>query len=316
MKKKFIFFIVFFWIFIFQNNIIYSAINNKIIAKVDDQIISSYELKNKIKIILFLTNQQLTQNNIDQTKRLAIRSLIDSKLKKREVFNYKIPVENNINVKNHLKNISANFNTNEEGLKKLLNDNEIDFELYLDEIKYEFAWQKLVYKLYKDKINLNEQEIIDELNRFILDQKNLEIFQLAEIEIFSINKSEDKKNIEEIQNQIRNIGFNNTAIKFSKSSSALNGGKIGWINSKSLSQSILPIVKNLKIDEISKPIFQTNSIIFLKLLDKKKEDINSININEVKNKIINSKRNELLSLYSNNYLSKIKNKAFIKFNEK
>ena len=55
---------------------------NKIIASVDNQIISSYELKNKIKTILFLANQNFNQENVNLIKRKALQQLIDYKLKK------------------------------------------------------------------------------------------------------------------------------------------------------------------------------------------------------------------------------------------
>ena len=316
MKKNTFFLISLILIFfVFPNNKIYSSATNKIIAKVDNQIISSYELKEKIKIILFLSKQELNQTNINQTKKMALRTLVDYKLKKREILDRNIPVQYNEDVKNYLKNISLNFNTDEKGFEKLLNQNNIDYELYLNEIKHEFTWQRLIYRMYKNKINIDEQEIVDELNNFMLSQKNLETFQLAEIEILAVNKIENKKNIEEIQEQIQSIGFSDTAVKYSQSSSSLSGGNIGWVNSKSLSKNILAVVENLKIEETSKPFFQTDSIVFLKLLNKKKKNINNLNINVIKTNIINSKTNELLNLFSNNHLSKIKNKVFIKFNE-
>ena len=40
----------------------------------------------------------------------------------------------------------------------------------------------------------------------------------------------------EVNNQIEKIGFEKTAIKYSMSTTSLDGGKIGWINSKSLSK--------------------------------------------------------------------------------
>ena len=60
-----------------------ASVENKIIANVGDKIISSYELKTKIKLLLFLSNQELNQDNINTTKAIAINSLINYKLKKK-----------------------------------------------------------------------------------------------------------------------------------------------------------------------------------------------------------------------------------------
>ena len=37
--------------------------------------------------------------------------------------------------------------------------NNLDYEVYLDEVKVEIAWQKLIFKLFNNMINLNEEEI-------------------------------------------------------------------------------------------------------------------------------------------------------------
>ena len=62
----------------------FASTKNKIIVSVENQIISSYELKNKIKTMLFLSNQNLSQKNIDFTKQMALQQLIDYKLKKKK----------------------------------------------------------------------------------------------------------------------------------------------------------------------------------------------------------------------------------------
>ena len=92
-------------------------------------------------IILFLSKKQLNQNNIDKTKKnFALRSLIDNKLKKNEVINNKIKAD-----KKDVKIILVLFQQILiqilEGFEKLMDQNGIDFDLFLDEIKNEYAWQ-------------------------------------------------------------------------------------------------------------------------------------------------------------------------------
>ena len=141
------------------------SVQSSIIAKVENRIISSYDLKHKVKTILFLSNQKFNQSNIDTIKRPALRSLIDLKLKEEELVNLSLPIENNKDVNNYLTGIASNFNTNLSGLKELFESNAIDFEKYNKEIQIEFAWQKLIYKIYGKNINLNNNEIDKELNK-------------------------------------------------------------------------------------------------------------------------------------------------------
>ena len=304
---------IFILYFLTQCSYLHSAIQENIVAKVEDQIISSYELKNKIKTILFLSNQQLNQNNINLTKNEAMRALINFKLKKKETKNIKNPNNLNNRLNGYLDNVAKNYNTNKQGLKKKFIDNALDFDLFIDEIKTEFIWQRLIYNLYKNKLTLDDKEVDQELNNFIQNQKNIEEYKLGEIEVVSNNEISDREKIEEIKDQIKSIGFENTAIKFSTTASALNGGDIGWISAKSLSNEILNILKVMKSGEISKPIIRSNTILFLKLIDKKIINVKDIDLNQVKQNIINAKKDELLNLFSTSHLSKIKNNAYITY---
>ena len=295
-------------------NISFASIQNKILVNIGNQIITSYELKNRVKTILVLNNKELNQENIDRTKNQALNFLINLKLKKNEIIKYKITANNNA-VLNHLDNVASNYNTDNNGLKIIFQNNDLSYELFLDGIKTEFAWQKLIFDLHHDKIKLNEKEIDEELNQIITKQKQAEEYNLAEIEVLLENNVNDKKKIEEIKNQINEIGFKNTSIKYSTSLSALEGGNLGWINSQALSNIILNTVKKMKPGDVSEPIFQSETATFIKLLDKRKISFSDINLKEMKSQIIFRKKNELLNLFSNSYLSKIKNTTLIKYNE-
>ena len=291
----------------------YASLQNKIIVNVEDQIISSYELKNKIKTILFLSNQIMSQENVDLIKERALQQLIDYKLKKNEIKKYNIQSKNSNQIDNSLKNLSLRLKTDINGVEKIFKNNDLDYQIYLNELNINFGWQKLILQGYSGKISLDEKEITNELNDLVKNQSLLQEYKLGEIEILFKNNSDDQQTIIEINDQIKSIGFEKTASKYSLSTSSVDGGNIGWINSKVLSKKILDILNKMKIGEISKPIFQTDAITILKLIDKRSTQSQNLNLNKLKEEVIINKRNELLNLYSNNYLSKIKNSAFIEF---
>ena len=69
----------------------------------------------------------------------------------------------------------------------------------------------------------------------------------------------------------------------------------------------------MKTGDISEPIKNANSIVFIKLIDKKKTQMNELDESKIKNELIKRKKNELFNLYSNSHLSKIKNNALIEY---
>ena len=299
---------VFFFIFFVFNFSFLKGIENKIIAIVNNEPITSYELKNKILTKLILSNQIINQEIIDQSKNAAIKSLINVKLKKFEIDKYKIKADLN-NINSHLNKISLN---NIEALKQKFTDNSIDYQIFLNEVKVELAWQQLIYSRYKNKVKIDENLINNELQELIKNRKKQNEYKLSEIEIEITDENKDKA-VNEVMKEIDSIGFEKTARKLSISSTAINNGNLGWVNSISLSKQMNDILSKMKINEISKPIATLNNVLFFKITDKRSVSANNLNINDLKKNLIDNKTNELFKLYSNNHLSKIRSSSFIKF---
>ena len=96
------------------------------------------------------------------------------------------------------------------------------------------------------------------------------------------------------------------------SSSALAGGKIGWINSNSINDNLIGKLINLNKGEISNEIISTNNLIFYKMLDRRVKEISdNLDIKKIKDEIITKKQNDLLNLYSSSHLSIKKNNTSI-----
>ena len=308
MRKYFLNLLSFLFLFSFLSIGVYS-IENKIIAKVENSVLTSHELKNKIRVTLILSDQEINQNNINKIKSNVLTSLLNLKIKKLELEKYKVDIKK-IDANNHLSTISSN---NIIGLKEKFIRNNLDFNLFLTEVKTELAWRQFIFNMYNSKVNVDGKDIDFELAKIIENKTIIEEYKISEIEIFVEKGVQNDNQINFIIEQIQTIGFENTAEKFSISASSTNKGDLGWINSRSFSKKIYEIVKNMKPGDISKPIRNPNSILFLKLIDKKKSQSNEIDKDEIKNRLIKQKKNELFNLYSNSHLSKLKNNTLIEY---
>ena len=259
---------------------------------------------------MLLTNQEINQESINNQKKRALDLLIQHKLKKIELAKYKIP--NDIKqVNNYLRSISSN---NIDKLKEEFKKNDLDFQLFLEEVETKLKWQKLIYSIYTKKIEIDESLIDLELNNSIKNKSSINEFEISEIEILKTDNKETNKNkISFIKSKIQEIGFENTAIQYSASSSSTNKGNIGWITSKTLSKEIFNIISKLKIGEVSDIIKRQNSYLILKLNDKKTSVIKNIDMLTLKANLINAKKNEMFELYSRSHLSKLKNNILIEY---
>ena len=133
-----------------ETSVLYSSIKNNIIVRVGNEIVTSYELENKIKTLLFLNKDELSQNNINKVKKISLKTLIDIKLKKEELNKYNFKMNDNM-VDNHLTKIASSFNINKKELEKLFISNDINFKQYKEDLQIEFSWQQLIFQLYAKK---------------------------------------------------------------------------------------------------------------------------------------------------------------------
>lgn len=295
--------------FIFQfSNLI--GEENKIILKIENKIITSFDLKNKIKADLIIRNQALNQENVDATKKRAMNFLINSRVKEIELEKYNFNIENTDISKQLIQVSSGNI----QDLKNKFEQNNISFELFKNEIKTEIAWQQLIFNIYTNKVEVDQKDIEIDIQEIIKKEKSLEEYRLSVIEIEN-DKNFDIRNkrIKEVFEKIQILGFGETASKISISSSSLKKGDLGWIGTNLMSKKIFNVLKDLKIGDVSKPIEDFESITFFKITDKRFVKNNFSDLNKLRENLIKSKKNDLYKLYSNSHLSKLKNNSLIEY---
>ena len=302
MKVKILFFFI---IFVANLNFTLDAKEiTKIVVKIENEIITNYDIKSEILATLILTKKEINQKNIDDLKQNALENLIQNRLKKIELKKYNF-TRNESKINQYLNSISSN---NIQNIKSLFQENGIDYKSFVDNIDIELKWRNLIFNNFSKKIEINLNDIDREVKKILLNNENLISYNLSEIEI---KKSEEK--IIQVLNELKNTNFEDAVIKLSISSTSKNKGELGWVNSNLLSQEISETLEAMKIGEVSKPINRQDTVLFLKLNDKKIIENSKIDIDNLKSELINQKKNELFSLYSNSLLSKLRNTKFIEY---
>ena len=308
MNKYLLFFLIFVLTSFENAN---SKSENFIVAKVGKKIITNLDVKNKILTTLIIANEDINQDNINNSKKQTFQNLITLRLKEIELekFDYSISEQR---MNSFLNQVSGN---NIESLITKFRDFNVDYEIFKKEIEVEIKWRQFIYQKYSKKISVNQEaidtEIKNVLNSNISGSKEL---NLSEIVVPQEENISNEIIISKITNEIKKNGFDNTALKFSISSSSTEKGNLGWIDSRALSSKIIDKIKNLEVNQISKPIIDTNSILFLKLNDQRIIKKN-LDVEKLRNNIIKQKQNEMFNLYSESHLSKLKNRNLIEYNE-
>lgn len=290
----------------FLNKQLYS-VENSIIYKIENDILTNYDVKKEANYLLAL-NSELKNLKVKEIKQIALRSILNEKIKKIEIEKYfKLsqnpddPVLNNI-----VKELYSRINiTNEEDFKKYISQYNLTLDWIKNKLEIESLWNSLIYQKYKDQLFIDENLLKNELNKTLKAKKKNKQFFLSEILINQQSNVNMETKIEEVKLSIQEIGFNNTANIYSESSTANLGGKIGWVQENSLSATINNALKDLKIGQTTKQIKLQSGSIILKVEDIKMSTV-EINFEEaLKNKIIYEK-NKQLDMFSKSYFARVK----------
>ena len=284
----------------FTSNLI--AIENKIVVKVNNEIITSIDIENEINYLKILNPQV---NNLDKNKliNIAKNSLIREKVKIITLLDVvkEIKVDDkyiNKIIENSYKKIGIDTM---DQYKKYLKNNQLQIEYVKNKISIEAIWNELIYKKFNSKVVIDKDKIINEV------KNNPDIKMLLSEIVFQVkNKNDLNEKYKEIKKDIQNEGFENAALIHSISNSASSGGEIGWIDKNSLNEIIKNALLNLKIGEYSKPILTQSSFLVIKINDIKKNISNEQSIEKKVDALIRLKTNQQLIQLSNIYLNKIK----------
>jgi peptidyl-prolyl cis-trans isomerase SurA len=289
----------------FTSNLI--AIENKIVIKVNNEIITSIDIENEINYLKIL-NPQVNNLNKSKLKNIAKNSLIREKVKIIALLEVvkKIEVEEkyiNKIIENSYKKIGLDTI---DQYKKYLKNNQLQIGYIKNKISIEAIWNELIYKKFNSKIMIDKNKIINEVKNNP-DVKML----LSEITFQVKNKNDLDKKYNEIKKDIQNEGFENAALIHSISNSASSRGEIGWIDKNSLNETIKDALLNLKIGEYSKPILTQSGFLIIKINNIKTNVFNEESIEKKVDNLIRIKTNQQLNQLSNIYLNKIKKDLII-----
>ncbi|MDC0938275.1 peptidylprolyl isomerase [Candidatus Pelagibacter sp.] len=290
-------------IFLFFKNINGFTIENKIILKIENQIVTSLDINNEYKYLIAL-NPNIKNSKKEDLMKLSKRSVLQEKIKKIEIEknfnNPKIPQKF---LEQILQNIYSRIGlSNLDDFKKYLINNDIDFENVKNKLEIEALWNELILIKFSSKVKINEKELkkrIKDSNKFFKS------YLLSEISFEVSNLKELENKFQEISNVINNKGFEFAALKYSVSPTSNLGGKLDWINENSLNNNVKVAIDKLKINDFTKPINIQGGFLILQINDIKNTKI-EIDVEKEFRKLENYEKNNQLNQYSKIYFNKIK----------
>ena len=240
---------------------------------VNDEVISRYDVNQRVRLILVTSGIPATEENIKRIEEQAIKVLIDEKIQIQEAIKLEVPDSpDEINLM--LDNIARGNQTTAEGILESITSQGVNSETLLNQIKSELLWNKIVRGRFGSYINISDEEVNIIYDRTIQNINNSQ-YDISEIFIGFEDESEEKEAkelTEKLSEQLKNeIAFEPVAQQFSQAPSSGQGGFIGWVSEGQLDPNIISNIKNLEIGSVSSPIKTVNGYYIIKLNGKSEE---------------------------------------------
>ena len=218
---KVIFKIVFFFllkIFLFENNVNAQEKFEGMIVSIDKEIITTYDLSQRIKLALKSLNLEDSISNRDSVRERMLELLILEKIKTIEAKKNDIShtEEELINFTSNIYNFSKD---DFDGFKSFLENEGFDIDILLDQMSSELLWKKFLQKTIASKIIISEQEIEDSFDE---RTKNKGKYEFDYNEVLFVNDSPEdwqnskKKMMEFLKLLDKGITFENLSKKFTE----------------------------------------------------------------------------------------------------
>ncbi len=242
----------------------------RIVAVVNDDVITQYDLVARLGIALASSNVQDTPEVRRRLGSQVLRTLMDERLQSQEAARLGVRVSGH-EITQQIEDIENRNNLGSGGLDRFFQDNGLDMEALKEHLRVEVAWNKMLAGQIAPRIEVGADEIDARLAERRAAVGSTE-YVVSEIFLELDNpesESEVRAAADGIAAQLRaGVSFSGLAQQFSQSTSAALGGDLGRVRAGQLDARLEAALDALVPNSISPPIRLENGFYILLLRER------------------------------------------------
>lgn len=253
------------------------ALSEGVAAVVNDDIISTYDLRQRVMMFMVLNGIQPTEQNLREVEREALRGLVDERLQLQEIRTIEAKqkdvhlMPSDRETEDELDSVAANYGVKRPQLLATLKGAGVDLRTLTDQLKIRQAWNSYIGGRFHGSVRIGEDRLNQEQAR-INALASKPRYQLSEILIDPSRAGGEQAAIEgakQLTEQLKQgAPFNAVARQFSALPSAANGGDVGWLATGEIPAAIENVVANMRPGQVSEPIPTPEGVYIVQLRDK------------------------------------------------
>ncbi len=256
-----------------------SALRQGVVAIVNDNVISSYDLQQRVLLLVATSGVQPTAQNTPQFEQEAVNELIDEALEMQEVRraekDQKFKIVADDDAVNHRIDEIAQQSPYKTGprLLEAFSDAGISPATFRAQVRADISWQDWMHGRYGgSRLKISDAQVNSVINE-LQSQASQPQYLLGEI-LIDADHAGGMPQAQAAADQLivqlqKGAPFTQVARQFSADPTAATGGDTGWLSEAQLPAELRPVVEQLGTGELSKPIPAQNGVYIVLLRDKR-----------------------------------------------
>ncbi|WP_091738639.1 peptidylprolyl isomerase [Phenylobacterium immobile] len=254
-----------------------NAFSESVAALVNDDIISTYDLAMRMRLLMVTSGVQPTQESLPQIQRESLVSLIDERLQLQELRrverDQKIDiVATDAEVNEELDGIAKSNNLTRDQFVGELSKQGVSPDSLRQQIRAQMSWQRWINGRYGSRLRVGEDQIKATQQRLAASAAKPQ-YQIAEV-LIDANRTggmpEAMRGATQLVAQLQQgAPFAAVARQFSSSPTAASGGDAGWVSQGEMAPEVDAALEQLRPGQLSQPIPVRDGVYILYLRDKR-----------------------------------------------
>ncbi len=255
------------------------GLSESVAAVVNDDIVSSYDLMQRMRLLMVSSGVQPTEENLPQLEQEALRSLIDEHVQLQELRRVEKAQKITIistekEVDEQIDDIAKGNNANMTGAQLLaqLAAQGVGAETFRSQIRIDSSWQNWISGRYGSRLRVGEDQI-KAFQRRMAESASKPQYQVSEVFIDAtrVGGMETAVNgaTQLVAQMQQGAPFPAVARQFSSAATAANGGDAGWISPGEMPPEVDTALEELRPGQLSRPIPVRDGVYIIYLRDKR-----------------------------------------------
>ena len=256
---------------------------DRVVAVVNDEAVTQYDLEEAKRIVL----QQLKQQNVQQPAPDVLdKQLLERLVTERALLQYAkesgIKVDDT-QVERTIQRIAEDNKMTLDALRQALAKDNVPYAKYRDDVRNEIIIQRLREREVENRITVSEAEVEQYLATIKAQSGGEAEYRLAHILVLVPEQASSaqieakrRRADEALKSVTEGTDFGQVAAGFSDASDALSGGNLGWRPGARLPTVFVDVVRGMKVGEVSPVLRSAAGFHIVKLLERRSHDEPSV----------------------------------------